>query len=333
MFAYPAVLFLLILIPFFLIFFVVRGIARSTAIQRIGDAELVQTLLAQVSSARRRWKSFLWLLTLVMLILALARPIWGIETEVIQTEGVQVVLALDISRSMNAIDLAPNRLQQMKFDMLDLVDQLQGHDVGIVLFAGHSFVYMPLTYDMGAARIFISDISTDMTSNQGTNLTSAIESSISLFDTRSSAQPLIVLASDGENHEIDPINIANFAAENNIIIHTIGYGTIEGSLIPLYDQFGNFYSYKADRNNELVTSVLNDETLRRVSQATGGIYQQAGFGDIVGVIIESISELESGELREELVTRPVERFGIFVTLALFALSIEILLPETRGNKR
>jgi Ca-activated chloride channel family protein len=332
MFAYPSILFLLILIPVFLIFFIVRNIARATAIQRIGDTELVRALLAQVSPSRRRWKSFLWLCTLGCLIAALARPIWGIESELVRTEGVQVVLALDVSRSMDAIDVVPSRLQRMQFDMLDLARRLEGHDIGIVLFAGDAFVYMPLTYDTGAARIFLSTISTDMTTVQGTNIVAAIESAIGLFEARSAAQPVIVLASDGENHEVDPQNIAEFAAENNVIIHTIAYGTLEGGLIPLYDQFGNLYNYKTDRNNQLVTSILNDEVLRRVAQATGGIYQQVGFGDVVGVIVENVNQLESGELREELVTRPVERFGLFVALAIFVLSIEILLPETRVRK-
>jgi Ca-activated chloride channel homolog len=297
--------------------------------QRIGDVELVRALLSQISPVRRRWKAFLWLSTLALLIAALARPVWGIESELVRTEGVQVVLALDISRSMDAIDVAPSRLQRMQFDMLDLVEQLEGHDVAIVLFAGDAYVYMPLTYDVGAARIFLSAVATDMTSVQGTNISAAIESALSLFDARSTAQRVIVLATDGENHEVDPQSIAQYAAENQVIIHTIGYGTLNGSLIPVYDQFGNLYNYKTDRNNELVTSMLNDEVLRRVSQASGGIYQQAGFGDVVGVLVEDINQLQSGELHEELVTRPVERFGIFVALALFVLSIEMLLPETR----
>ncbi|MDQ7026083.1 MAG: VWA domain-containing protein [Anaerolineae bacterium] len=332
MFTYPIVLTLLSLIPLFLIFFIIRGVARAAALQRIGDSELVRSLLSQVSPARRRWKSFLWLCSLAMLILALARPIWGIQSELVRTQGVQVVLALDISRSMNAQDVAPSRMQRMIFDMLDLVNQLEGNDVGIVVFAGDSYVYMPMTYDTGATRVFLSNISSDMTTVQGTNIAAAIESALSMFDSRTSAQPVIVMASDGENHEIDPENIAQVASENNIIIHTIGYGTEEGGLIPIYDQFGNLYNYASDNNDELITSILNADTLRRISQATGGIYQQAGVTNAVTTLAENIAQLESGELREELVTRPVERFGIFVALAILLLSIEILLPETQEKK-
>jgi Ca-activated chloride channel homolog len=333
MFAYPIVLALLILIPLFMIFFILRGVARATALQRIGDVELVRALLSQVSPSRRRWKSLLWLCALASLIFALARPVWGIESELVRTEGVQVVLALDISRSMNTQDVAPTRFQRMIFDMLDLVNRLEGDDVGIVVFAGDAYTYMPMTFDTGATRVFLSNISTEMTTVQGTNIGAAIETALAMYDDRTATQPVIVLASDGENHEIDPENIAGLAAENNIIIHTIGYGTEAGGLVPIFDQFGNLYNYVTDSNNQLVNSVLNADVLRRIAQATGGTYQQVGVDDIVTTLTESINQLESGELREELVTRPIERFGIFVALALFALSIEILLPETREKRQ
>jgi Ca-activated chloride channel family protein len=329
MFENPRILALLLLIPFFLIFFIWRGIVRTTAVRRIGDAELIRVLMSQVSPARRALKSLLWLGALAALIAGLARPTWGVETELVRTQGVQVVLALDVSRSMDAEDVAPSRLERMKLDMLDLVTQLEGNDIGIVLFAGEAFTYMPMTYDTKATEIFLESISTDMTTVQGTNVTAAIQVALGMFETRTTAQPVIVLISDGENHEEDPENVAKLAADSGVIMYTMGYGTIEGSPIPIYDDFGQLVNFKSDRNGTLITSRLDPEMLQRIASATGGFYQQVGRGDPITTIAESIATLQAGELRDKLVTRPIERFGVFVALAVFALSMEILMPETR----
>lgn len=314
------------------IFLIWRGFARANALRQIGDVELVRKLSAQVSPWRRRWKGLFYLVATSALIAAVARPILGVTKELVRTQGVQVVIALDVSRSMDTEDIVPNRLERARFDLLDFINELAGNDFGIVLFAGEAYVYMPLTYDVNTARVFMNSVDTEMISMQGTNITSAIQTALTVFDERTNSQPVILIASDGENHEVDPGNIARFAAENNVIIHTIGYGTAEGGLIPIYDEFGNLIDYVADRNRQLVTSRLNSEVLQRVASDTGGLYQHvSGNGREVDSIIAAIRELESGDLHEEIVIRPIERFTWFVALALFFLSIEIMLPETRGE--
>ena len=160
MFEQGIFLYLLIIIPVFLVFFMWRGMVRASILRRMGDKELIQQLTAQISPFRRRLKALFWLIALAMLILALARPAWGVEQEIIQTEGLQIVFAIDISRSMDANDVSPSRLSRARLDVLDMSAALEGNDIGIVVFAREAFSYMPLTYDYSAAEIFVEGIST-----------------------------------------------------------------------------------------------------------------------------------------------------------------------------
>jgi Ca-activated chloride channel homolog len=323
----PNLLWLLILIPLFLIFFFVRGLARGAALRRLGDTELVQKLLSQISPFRRRIKSFFWLMAVTALIFALARPTLGTETEIIRSEGIQIIVAMDISRSMNATDVSPSRLIRARLDTVDIIRGLEGNDFGLVVFAREAYSYMPLTFDVHAAEIFLEKISTDYLSRQGTNIPAAIEMSMSAFEHRSRAQKVIILISDGETFEGDAVLAAQVAAEEGIIIYTIGYGSPEGALIPLYDETGTVTDYVTYNDGSLVNSVLNADLLQRVAAETGGFYLQGGSD--INPLLENILSLQEGELREEIITRPIERFGIFVALALALLSLEMLLPETR----
>lgn len=330
MFEQSLLLFLLILIPIFFGFFIWRGMVRSAALRRIGDAELVQSLLAQVSPFRRRLKSFLWILALTALILALARPVWGIEEDIVQTEGIQIIVAMDVSRSMDVSDVSPSRLSRARLDTLDLFRRLEGNDVGIVVFAQEAYTYMPLTYDIDAAEVFLKGISTEMMSLQGTNIPAAIEIALGSFERRSSAQKVIIIVSDGESHEGNPISAAQIAAEQDIIIYTIGYGSPEGATIPIYNADGQLVDYETYDDGSLALSVLDVETLQRIAETANGFYM-SGASDMTPLANDILS-LQSGVIGERIITRPIERFSIFVTFALLALSLEILLPETRKGQ-
>lgn len=330
MFEQAIFLYLLILIPIFIVFFIWRGMVRASILGRMGDKELIQELTAQISPFRRQVKALLWLITLSMLILALARPAWGVEQEIIRTEGLQIVFAIDISRSMDANDVSPSRLSRARLDVLDLIDELVGNDIGIVLFAQEAFTYMPLTYDHIAAEIFVEGISTSMVTFQGTNIPAAIERASGSFEIGSQAQKIIILMTDGESHEGDAIASAQLSSEENIIIYTLGYGTETGSSIPLYNDNGDFVGYHTGSDSgsgTIINTTLNIDLLQRVANETGGFYIAGGIA--LAPLIADIQTLESGEIGEQLISRPIERFSIFVALAVLALSFELLLPETR----
>jgi Ca-activated chloride channel homolog len=329
-FTTPLFLSLLPLVLVMAAFLVARGRVRAAALNRIGDAELVQVLLAQVSFRRRRWKAMLWLLVLAALILALARPLWGIELQRIEKEGMAVMVVLDVSRSMDAQDVLPSRLERAKLDLRELFTALDGNDVGIVLFAGQPVPYMPLTYDMNAAQLFLEGATTNAITAQGTAIAAALDTALDNFDPRSSAQHIILLITDGENHEGNPRAAAQRAADEGVIIHVMGYGTSSGAVIPIYDNAGTLIDYKIDSSGALVESRLNEALLRELATSTGGIYQPIdGSGMEITNIITAVRASEPGQLGDEVVTRSIERFGIFALLALLALSLEILLPETR----
>ncbi|MEO1286703.1 MAG: VWA domain-containing protein [Chloroflexota bacterium] len=321
-----------IIIPLMGFFLIWRGWVRQSVMRKIGDQELVQSLVAQVSPFRRRVKALFWLATIALILLALGRPTWGFEEDIIRTEGIQIIFAIDVSRSMDATDVSPTRLQRARLDVLDMMTALEGNDLGIVLFARDAFTYMPLTYDLSAAEIFLADIDTNMMTNQGTNIPDAIERALGSFEQRSQSQKVIVLITDGESHEGDAITAAERAREENVIIYTIGYGTQEGSTIPLYDETGTLIGYQttADSNDAigtLVNTTLNFDLLQRIAEETNGAYITGGTS--LEAIITDIQGLESGEIGEQVISRPIARFPIFVGLALLLLSLEMLISDAK----
>jgi len=332
MFTQPLYFILFILIPLFLLFFIWRGLVRSIALRRIGDEALVSTLLSQISHGRRRFKLFLWLVTLSLLIFALARPTWGVETERVRSEGVQIIFTLDISRSMNADDMSPSRLKRAQLDIHNLLNSLADNDVGMVLFARSAFQYMPLTSDMNVAEIFLNAVTTDAATAQGTNIPAAIEIALNSFEARSTAQPIMVLISDGESHEGDTIIAAQQAAAANVTIHTLGYGTEAGANVPIFNEDGELINYRTFADGTLVTTRLNPQSLQQIASITGGTYQQMARGGSITPVIEALHQAQATSARDEWSTRPIERFGIFVAVAILLLSLEMLLPEGRKGR-
>ncbi|MGB7340482.1 MAG: VWA domain-containing protein [Phototrophicaceae bacterium] len=323
-------LILIILLPSLIIFLIWRGLARAAIMRRIGDQELVQTLTAHVSPLRRQIKAVLWLGAISTLLLALARPTWGVEQDIIRTEGIQIVFAIDISRSMDATDMSPTRLERAILDVRDMMTAFDGNDISIVLFAREAFTYMPLTYDLIAADVFLDGISTSMVSLQGTNIPAAIERSLGSFEIRSDAQRVIIVMTDGESHEGDAIAAAQIATEEATIIYTIGYGTETGSTIPIYNENGDLVSYQTTSGSDdgvLVNSTLNVDLLERIANEANGIYQVGGTS--LDALISDIQQLESGDIGEQVITRPIERFSLFVVITLVLLSLEMILPETK----
>lgn len=335
MFLNPLVLVLLGLIPGFVLFFIWRNWIRSAALRRIGDETLVQALLSRVSPVRRRLKSGLWLITLAALVLALARPVIGVETVTVQGEGVPLIIALDISRSMQAADIAPDRLQRAKLDVRTLLETLPPRvNVGLVLFARDAFQYMPLTYDPNVAGVFLEGASPQAATLQGTSLTDAINEALLMLDAVESDAParFLWLLSDGENHEGDPLTAAQRAIDRNLTIFTTGYGTAEGAQVPVYDANGNLLEYKTYSDGTLVISALDDTMLRRIATQTGGVYAQASSsGADMQRLLERLEAAQSGTLDAQTISQPIERFYWLIGLALLALSLEMILPETRSK--
>lgn len=324
----PHALLLLLLIPAGIIFLMWRHQVRQNALRKVGNDALVEQLVSQVNSTRRIIKSTLWLASIAALAIALTHPVWGVSAEVVQIDGVAILYVIDVSRSMDAQDVAPSRLERAKIDIERINQEIGDNDIGFIVFAGEPFVYMPLTFDKISTQTFLSAITTRATTNQGTNIHPAIKLAVDTLLEYSVAEKFIILMSDGENHEISRFEGIQSAVDNEIVIHTVGYGTLEGGQIPLYRNDGAITGYQTDDSNVIVTSKLVPTALEEIALQTGGNYYET---DTVDLLVNTLQQAQTSDLGQRTFTQPIERFGIFLLLALIALSIEILLPENRRH--
>ena len=306
---------------------------HKTALGRLGTPDLIARLSASVNWRGRIWQRRLWFVALIFLIVALARPQWGSQVEYIERRGVEVIVALDISESMLAEDFKPNRLARAKLEISELMENLEGNELGLVLFSGAAFVQFPLTSDFSTARTFLDSARPEMISRPGTVIAEAIRISMTGFNEERATQKVILLLTDGENHEGDVLAAAQEAADQGIIIYTIGFGSPDGEPIPIYDQLGNLIEYKKDKQGQTVLTQLDDVTLQQIAVITGGRYFPAlPDGREVGVLVDEIRELQTSELESRFETRGIERFQWFLFVAVIALSIIELIPERIKSK-
>jgi Ca-activated chloride channel family protein len=301
---------------------------QEAAIARLGTPNLIAKLSASVNWPGRRWKVALWFIALSFLVIALARPRWGSQVEYIERQGVEIIVALDVSESMLAEDLKPNRLARAKLEITELMDRLEGNELGLVVFSGAAFVQFPLTSDFATARMFLDSARPGIISRPGTALAEAIDIAIAGFNEERSTQKVIILLTDGESHEGDVLGATQAAADKGIIIHSIGFGTPNGEPIPQYDEAGNLMDYKRDQEDQIVLSRLDETTLQQIALATNGRYFRAtADGREVGFLTDEISQLQTTSLESRFETRRIERFQWFVAISIVVLTIIELIPD------
>ncbi len=275
----------------------------------------------------------LWFAALIFLITALARPVWGNQVTVKAQEGVEVIVALDVSSSMLAEDIKPNRLTRAKLTIEELMENLGGNDLGLVIFSGAAFVQFPLTSDFYTARTFLDEVGPWSISRDGTALDKAIRVALDGFPEQRSTSRVILLLTDGEGHEGDPIAAAKEAASQDVIIHAIGFGSLTGEPVPIRDSNGNLTGYKKDSNGEMVLSRLDETTLRKITDETGGLYFRASAGgEEIDSIVKSITAMETGEKEKQFVMKGMEHFEWFAGAAMLALAAEMLVGDRKRGK-
>jgi Ca-activated chloride channel family protein len=331
-FAQPQFLLLgLILIPAAALFLLWAKRQQKKALNRLGDQTLIQRLTANINWSGRRWQTLLQLTALALLIIALARPQWGSEVREIEQEGLQVVVALDVSQSMLAEDVQPTRLDRAKLEIRDLTERLDGDEIGLVLFSGASFVQVPLTSDYLTALNYLDSADPSVISRPGTVIGEAIRTAMTAFDDELNNQKVLIVMTDGEDRETDPLAIAQEAADANILIYTIGFGTPEGQPVPETNQYGEVTGYKRDQNGEVVLSRLDETTLQSVAQTGNGKYYRAtADGRELDSLLAEIDGLQRSQLQTRFETTYIERFQIFLVLALAALIIAELIPDRKS---
>jgi len=305
-----------------------RGRQTKHKFDQIGDISLVNQLNDQLNYRNRRWKQVFWLIAFCAIILALARPAWGIADDVIESEGVAIIVVLDVSASMDAQDVTPSRIERAKLTARQLFEQSQNYEIGLILFAGDAFVQFPLTNDHYSALTFLEAASTDSITRQGTAVADAIQLAVEAFDERIAAQSVIVLMTDGENHQGDPLQAAQLAANHGVTIHVIGFGTPDGATIPIVNENGEVIGVKEDSAGNVVLSRLDEETLIQIANIGHGIYRRASASGIEVVdLLNVMQEIEAQERVNRLQIRKIDRSGIFIFIAILALSANILLQE------
>ena len=275
----------------------------------------------------RRRRLILWFVGIALIIIALARPQWGSDVQIVEHRGVQVMVALDISRSMLAQDLKPTRLDRAKLEISDMMSRLTGDEVGIVLFSGASFIQFPLTFDYATARTYLRNASPDAITRQGTVIAKAIETAMTGFNEERVSQKIIVIMTDGENHEGDPVAAAQQAAEEGAVIYTVGFGSPEGEPIPVYDSQGNVTGYSEDEQGSVVISRLDEATLQQVSQAGGGRYFRAAERGAIAGLVDEIQSFQDESLQSEFNRTQIERFQIFLLAGLLSLVLAEVMTD------
>ena len=333
-FAHQNYFYLFLLLPLLIIFFGLTFRWKKRAMQRFGSLELMKKLSLSLSNKRQIIKVILLISCVLVMILTLARPQIGTKLEEVKREGVDIVVALDVSLSMHAEDIKPNRLAKAKHEIENFISLLEGDRIGLIAFAGEAFVQCPLTLDYSAAEMFLNIMNSDMIPTPGTNITEVILTSLKVFEQKERKYKVLLIITDGEDHGNEPIEAAKIASKEGIIIYTIGIGSIEGVPIPIYNESGRLIDYKKDRNGQRVTSKLDEITLQKIAQETGGAYERATGGSMeLDRIYDRISKMDKKELSSLQFSQYEDRFQYIIIIALLLLVIETAVPERRKFKR
>ena len=323
----------LCLIPLVVLGYFVIWKWKNKSLRLLANEKLLKYLTAPVSTVKSFFKFFFYRNAIAFLILALANPQYGKGNSKAVAEGIEVIIALDISNSMRALDLDPSRdrLTIAKMSIDRLLGQLHGDKVGIVVFAGDAHLHIPVTGDYRAIKMLIQSIRPEMMTNQGTDIALAIDKCIQSFDMENGVNKAIIIMSDGESHEGGAEEMASAALENNIIVNTVGMGTDNETTIPEMKD-GRISGLKKDENGQTVYTKINEAMLLAVAQAGGGSYTraEANYVNMEG-LLENIKKIEKTEMETKLYTDYDDQYHWFLGLGLIMILFEFLFTEKRSG--
>ncbi len=303
---------------------------RRQALAQVVDPALLPVLAPNWNPARAKSRLWLRLLALALLVLALARPQWGFHWEEVRRKGLDLMVVLDTSRSMMASDIKPSRLQQAKWGVRDLLRNLRGDRVGLVPFAGSSILQCPLTIDYAAFTMTLDDVYAGIIPKGGTAIEQALRTALASFPANGTADRVVLLITDGEDHEGDPLKLLPELKEKNVRVYTIGIGTLEGEMVPAGDGQGAYFK---DRQGQIVKTALKEDVLQKLALGTGGTYVRSAPGDtgLERVFNESINNLKRSEQETRTAKIYEERFVWPIAAALLLLAWEALLSDRRKS--
>lgn len=329
-FANIEMLWWLITTPVFVIAYIIYTKHKRRQLMEFGDQELVAQLMPDASKGRPIWKFGLLLLAWVLLIVAGSRPQYGQQEKTIKRQGIEVMVALDISNSMLAEDVAPNRLDRAKQILSKMIDNMVDDKVGLVVFAGEAFTQLPITCDYVSAKMFLNTITPNLIPTQGTAIGAALQTAITSFGaTESEAGRAIILITDGENHEDDAIAAAQKAQELGIQVFVVGIGKPDGSPIPK----PGTNDYFKDRSGQVVVSRLNEEMCQQIAEAGNGIYVRCdNTNTAMRALQQGMEHIATAELESTVYADYNEQYQSFVLIALLLIAIEFFILSRKNHK-
>ena len=327
-FARAFYLWFLLLVPAILVGYALLRRLRRRRVRRFGDETLVRALMPSWSSAKGWWRTVLFCLGFAAFIIGMARPLIGAKLVERETKGAEIMICLDVSNSMLAQDYSPDRLSRAKLAISRIVDRLQGDRIGLIIFAGTSFVQLPITTDYVSAKMFLNSIDTQSVPVQGTAIGEALRTAAKSFSLQSEKSRAIIVITDGENHEDDAVDIARQVGETGIRIYTIGVGSLRGQPIPKDGEL------MKDKDGNIVVTRLDEETLKRIASAGNGAYVHAG-GEEFGLnpILDEIRKLEDERFNSVVFEEYDEQYMYFFAAALVFFILEMLIGERRAKRR
>ena len=326
-FAQSQYLLLLLLIPFFFILHALVIRLRKRRLRRFGEETLVEQLMPSYTVSKAWVRLVLFSLAFFFFVIGLSRPQIGAKLKEHETKGAEIMIVLDVSNSMLAEDYSPNRLDRAKLAISRLVDKLRDDRIGLIVFAGNSFVQLPITTDYVSAKMFLGSISTESVPVQGTAIGDAINTAMRSFSAQSEKSRAVIVITDGENHEDDPVTAAKQAAEMGARVFAIGVGSPEGKPIPMNGEL------LKDKDGEIVVTRLDEKVLQDVAAAGNGVYVRAGNNEFgLNPIIEDIRKMDDERYNSIVFEEYDEQFMYFLAIALFFFVLEMLVGDRRSAK-
>jgi Ca-activated chloride channel family protein len=330
-FANPAFLYLLLLLPVVMLLYIINELRVRKALKRLGDSNLVGGLMPEMSRVRPLIKFVLQLVAFSAGVIMLSRPQFGSKIEDVKKQGVEVIIALDVSNSMLAEDIQPDRLTRAKQAISRLVDNLDNDKIGLIVFAGDAYIQIPITTDYLSAKMFLSAINPNIVPKQGTAIGAAINLGVKSFSPGEGKSKAMIIITDGENHEDDPVKDAEDASKAGIVIHTIGIGSSDGVPIPVINNGRKDYLKDVDGN--IVITKLDEEILKKIALSTNGNYVRASNSNLgLDEIYAQIKKMKKQDLESTMYTEYNDQFQIFAAIALFLLIVDFIIME-RKNRR
>jgi Ca-activated chloride channel homolog len=330
-FANPDFLYLLLLLPVMVVLWILNEARKKRSLKKLGSQEFVRKLMPEFSGIRPNIKFFLQLLAISFVIIILARPQFGSKLEEVKKQGIEVIIALDVSNSMLAEDIQPDRLTRAKQALTRLIDNLDNDKIGLVVFAGDAYTQIPITSDYVSAKMFLSAINPDMVPKQGTAIGSAIELGIRSFSPGEGKSKAMIIITDGENHEDDPVSAAGEASKAGIVIHTIGIGSAEGVPVPV--MVNGRRDYLKDPDGNTVITKLDEDILKKIAVSASGNYVRASNTNIgLDEIFGQIRKMKKEDLESTMYTEYNDQFQIFAVFALVLLIVEFLIMDRKNRK-